>query len=300
MLVGGVESMSRAHRGCCRRPSGPSRRRPRRWSSTTLGWRLVNPAMPPQWTVSLGEATEQLRERTASPVSGQDAFAARSHELAAAGVGRRASTTTSSVAVPGVDLARDESDPRRHHGRAARRAQDGLPPRTGRHRHRGQRLPAQRRRLCRAARQRGRRRAARPRAARAHRRPGRRGERAAVLRLRARGGGEPCARSAPASGGTTSARRAQRGLRGPVAGVRRRVGRSTLRSSTGTAAPSPSVTRSARPARASSARWPAALQRSGEPLGRGRHLHRRRPGPGRRARERDRRTAGTAGRRGTP
>ena len=40
--------------------------------STTLGWRLVNPRMPAEWTVSLGEANEQLAaEATASRASGR-------------------------------------------------------------------------------------------------------------------------------------------------------------------------------------------------------------------------------------
>jgi hypothetical protein len=29
-------------------------------ASTTLGWRLVNPSMNKDWTISLGEATERL------------------------------------------------------------------------------------------------------------------------------------------------------------------------------------------------------------------------------------------------
>lgn len=52
--------------------------------STTLGWRLVNPGMPKEWTVSLGEANEQLREKHAVSRERQDAFAVRSHRLAAA------------------------------------------------------------------------------------------------------------------------------------------------------------------------------------------------------------------------
>ena len=52
--------------------------------STTLGWRLVNPAMPAAWTVSLGEATEQLREREGVTREEQDEFALRSHQTAAA------------------------------------------------------------------------------------------------------------------------------------------------------------------------------------------------------------------------
>ena len=57
-------------------------RRSRPLVSTTLGWRLVNPAMPPEWTVSLGEATEQLREKHGVTRERQDDFAARSHRLA--------------------------------------------------------------------------------------------------------------------------------------------------------------------------------------------------------------------------
>ncbi len=36
-------------------PSGPQT-----LHSTTLGWRMVNPEMPEQWTISLGESTEKL------------------------------------------------------------------------------------------------------------------------------------------------------------------------------------------------------------------------------------------------
>ena len=50
--------------------------------STTLGWRLVNPAMPAEWTVSLGESNEQLRDEFGISRERQDEFAARSHRLA--------------------------------------------------------------------------------------------------------------------------------------------------------------------------------------------------------------------------
>ncbi|WP_370594947.1 thiolase family protein [Streptomyces griseoviridis] len=81
VLTGGVESMTRAPwvlpkpaRGF---PAGDVTA-----VSTTLGWRLVNPRMPKEWTVSLGEANEQLAERFGIPRDRQDAFAARSHRLA--------------------------------------------------------------------------------------------------------------------------------------------------------------------------------------------------------------------------
>jgi acetyl-CoA acyltransferase len=52
--------------------------------STTLGWRMVNPAMPPQWTVALGEGAEILAERYSISREAQDAFALASHRNAAA------------------------------------------------------------------------------------------------------------------------------------------------------------------------------------------------------------------------
>lgn len=107
VLVGGVESMSRAPWVL------PKTERPYpagnlELASTTLGWRLVNPAMPQEWTVSLGEATEQLRERHGITREAQDEFAARSHELAAK-AWADGFYDDLVVGVPGVDLARDES-----------------------------------------------------------------------------------------------------------------------------------------------------------------------------------------------
>lgn len=83
VLVGGVESMSRAPWVLPKTerayPAGNLEA-----VNTALGWRLVNPKMPGQWTVSLGEATEQLREKYDISRERQDEFAARSHQLAAA------------------------------------------------------------------------------------------------------------------------------------------------------------------------------------------------------------------------
>ena len=107
VLAGGVESMSRAPWVLPKTerlyPAADLN-----LASTTLGWRLVNPAMPKQWTVSLGEATEQLREQHGITRESQDTFAARSHRLAdqAWADGFYDDLV---VAMPGVDLARDES-----------------------------------------------------------------------------------------------------------------------------------------------------------------------------------------------
>src|SRR3954452_20074604 len=81
VLTGGVESMTRAPWVLPK----PSRAFPAgnvTAVSTTLGWRLINERMPKEWTVSLGEANEQLQERFAISRQRQDVFAARSHRLA--------------------------------------------------------------------------------------------------------------------------------------------------------------------------------------------------------------------------
>ena len=83
VLVGGVESMSRAP-WVLPKTERPFPMANLELANTTLGWRLVNPAMPSQWTVSLGEATEQLREKYQVTREDQDEFAALSHTLAAA------------------------------------------------------------------------------------------------------------------------------------------------------------------------------------------------------------------------
>jgi acetyl-CoA acyltransferase len=106
VVAGGVESMTRApwvlpkpERGF---PAGDTTA-----VSTTLGWRLVNPAMPTEWTISLGEANEQLQQRYSVSRQRQDEFAERSHRLAAKawddGFYDRLT-----VAVPGTELTRDE------------------------------------------------------------------------------------------------------------------------------------------------------------------------------------------------
>jgi acetyl-CoA acetyltransferase family protein len=107
VLVGGVESMSRAP-WVLPKPEKPFPAGNAELVSTALGWRLVNPEMPGAWTVSLGEATEQLREREKVSREDQDAFALRSHRLAAE-AWASGFYDDQVVAVPGVELARDES-----------------------------------------------------------------------------------------------------------------------------------------------------------------------------------------------
>ncbi|GAB3175266.1 thiolase family protein [Streptomyces incanus] len=81
VLTGGVESMTRAP-WVLPKPSRAFPAADVTAVSTTLGWRLVNKRMPKEWTVSLGEANEQLGDRFSIARERQDAFAARSHNLA--------------------------------------------------------------------------------------------------------------------------------------------------------------------------------------------------------------------------
>jgi acetyl-CoA acyltransferase len=81
VVAGGVESMTRAP-WVLPKPDRAFPARDVTAVSTTLGWRLVNKAMPKEWTVSLGEANEQLQEEFGISRTRQDEFAERSHRLA--------------------------------------------------------------------------------------------------------------------------------------------------------------------------------------------------------------------------
>ena len=107
VVAGGVESMTRAP-WVLPKPSRAFPAGDATAVSTTLGWRLVNERMPAEWTVSLGECNEQLREKHAISRERQDEFAARSHRLAASAwsAGFYEDLVTP---VEGTALARDES-----------------------------------------------------------------------------------------------------------------------------------------------------------------------------------------------
>ena len=78
VLVGGVESMSRAP-WVLLKPSKPFPHSDSTLYSTTLGWRMVNPGMPDQWTISLGASAEKLADIHDISREAQDEYAARSH-----------------------------------------------------------------------------------------------------------------------------------------------------------------------------------------------------------------------------
>jgi acetyl-CoA acetyltransferase family protein len=106
VLVGGVESMSRAPWVMLK----PERGFPRAGTelhSTTLGWRMVNPDMPGQWTISLGQSAEKLATIYEISREAQDEFALRSHHNTAA-AWESGFYGEWVVPVPDTDLERDE------------------------------------------------------------------------------------------------------------------------------------------------------------------------------------------------
>ncbi|WP_221357541.1 thiolase family protein [Streptomyces beigongshangae] len=82
-LAGGVESMTRAPYVLPKNdrpfPAGHTE-----LYSTTLGWRMVNPGMDPQWTIPLGESAELIADKHRIGREQQDEFALASHRRAAA------------------------------------------------------------------------------------------------------------------------------------------------------------------------------------------------------------------------
>ncbi|MFD8272088.1 thiolase family protein [Streptomyces flaveolus] len=82
VLAGGVESMTRAPYVLPKSdrpfPAGHAE-----LYSTTLGWRMVNPRMDPQWTVPLGESAELIADKHKIGREQQDEFALASHRKAA-------------------------------------------------------------------------------------------------------------------------------------------------------------------------------------------------------------------------
>jgi acetyl-CoA acetyltransferase family protein len=107
MVAGGVESMSRAPWVVPKPGKGFPTAHETMWS-TTLGWRMVNPAMPAEWTVTLGEATEQLADKYAISRTAQDAYALESHRRAWS-AWQQGAFADEVVTVPGIELAIDES-----------------------------------------------------------------------------------------------------------------------------------------------------------------------------------------------
>jgi len=106
VVAGGVESMTRAP-WVLPKPDRAFPRENATMFSTALGWRMVNPRMNPQWTVSLGEGAEILADEFSITREEQDVFALASHDKAAkAWAAQRFASEI--VGVAGAELDRDE------------------------------------------------------------------------------------------------------------------------------------------------------------------------------------------------
>jgi len=108
VLTGGVESMSRAPYVVEKSPKPfPAVGNPTMWN-TSIGWRMTNPRLRKDWTISNGESAEKLAGLYEISREEQDAFALRSHR-AAADAWATGVFDGEIVQVSGNELARDES-----------------------------------------------------------------------------------------------------------------------------------------------------------------------------------------------
>jgi 3-oxoadipyl-CoA thiolase len=112
MVAGGVESMTRAPYVLPKSDSSFGRKQ--QLFDTVLGWRMINPAMRKDWTISLGETAETVAERCGVTREEQDRFAFDSQMKCKAAVERdafEAEIVSVAVAQPrgdSVQLSRDE------------------------------------------------------------------------------------------------------------------------------------------------------------------------------------------------
>jgi acetyl-CoA acetyltransferase family protein len=106
VLAGGAESMTRAPWVMPK----PDRSFPHvnpAVFSTSIGWRMVNPLMRPEWTVTNGEGAEILADRYGVARDRQDAFSLQSHQRA--GRAWAAGRFDSEMAAGPWELPMDES-----------------------------------------------------------------------------------------------------------------------------------------------------------------------------------------------
>ncbi len=111
MIAGGVESMTRAPY-VLPKPDAPFDRRQRLFD-TVLGWRMVNPRMPSEWTITLGETAERVAQRYGIDRGEQDRFAYESQrKCSEAMAADKFADEIVEVTIPGVKdgrvVARDE------------------------------------------------------------------------------------------------------------------------------------------------------------------------------------------------
>jgi 3-oxoadipyl-CoA thiolase len=105
-VAGGVESMTRSP-WVMGKPSSGWERGSHELQDSTLGWRFVNPRMPREWTISLGETAERVAEGCGVSRSEQDAFGLRSQRLAVAAI----ETGTFDAQLVAVSVPQAKGDP---------------------------------------------------------------------------------------------------------------------------------------------------------------------------------------------
>ncbi|RJQ78359.1 thiolase family protein [Amycolatopsis panacis] len=106
IAAGGVESMSRAPLVMAK-PDKAFPAANQTLYNSALGWRMVNPAMPAEYVISNGEATEYLAGRYGIGRDEQDEFSVRSHRNAAR-AWDEGFYADHVVPVEGAELDRDE------------------------------------------------------------------------------------------------------------------------------------------------------------------------------------------------
>ena len=150
-VAAGVETVSRYRNGACRhRPAQPAlrRRRGTHRGPHTEGRRAPGRRAPglPDIYIAMGQTAENVAEYEKVTREEMDEFALLSQTRAVAVPGERLLRARDHPGHPARRHGRHQGrrPPGQHHARGARPAQAGLP--RGRHRHRRQRLPAQRRR----------------------------------------------------------------------------------------------------------------------------------------------------------
>jgi acetyl-CoA acetyltransferase family protein len=110
-VAGGVESMTRAPQVTLK-SSRAWDRSPPVVADSTVGWRFVNPRMPQDWTISLGETAERVAQRYRISRREQDEFGLESQRRAERAIAADAfADELVPVEVPGQDggrVTRDE------------------------------------------------------------------------------------------------------------------------------------------------------------------------------------------------
>jgi len=106
VLAGGVESMSRAPY-VVEKAGRPFPAGNQAMWNTSIGWRMTNPQLRSDWTISNGESADKLARLYAITRDEQDEFAARSHRLAGEAWAAGA-YDGEIVQVTGHELLRDE------------------------------------------------------------------------------------------------------------------------------------------------------------------------------------------------